>query len=306
MVSTLLPLIPKHRIYVEAFGGAGALLFAKPRSAVEVYNDIDSGLVNLYRVLRDPESFQQLYKKAVLTPYSREEFYTMRETWSQTEDPVERAYRYYVVARMSFAGIFGNSWALWVAQSSRGISGATRSYLSALERLPEIHQRLSVVQIEHLDFRRIFQIYDSPETFFYLDPPYVPETRRAGEYAHEMSLEDHRELVGILLKIQGRALLSGYQHEVYGPLEEAGWARVDMITNCSVVGRTRATGLQGRGSLIHKQRRTESLWFNYAPPVAALRKLSQLLGNPNTGPGAAPGGNAGNGVHASAPAAGGV
>ena len=306
MVSTLLPLIPKHRTYVEVFGGAGALLFAKPRSAVEVYNDIDSGLVNLYRVLRDPESFQQLYKKAVLTPYSREEFYAMRETWNQTEDPVERAYRFYVVARMSFSGIFGRPWTLAVAQSSRGISSVVRKYLSALERLPKIHQRLSVVQIEHLDFRRIFQLYDSPETFFYLDPPYVLETRHSEEYTHEMSLEDHRELVDILLKIQGRALLSGYQHEVYGPLEEAGWARVDKVTNCFAAGRTRAAGLQGRGSCTHKQRRTESLWFNYAPPVAALGMISRLLGNTNIGPGVAPGGDTGNGDHASAPAAGGV
>lgn len=98
MVAKLLPLIPPHRIYVEPFGGGASLLFAKKPSPVEVYNDLDSGLVNFFRVLRDPKKFERLHKLVSLTPYSREEYDFCRATWETCDDDVERAYRWYVVA----------------------------------------------------------------------------------------------------------------------------------------------------------------------------------------------------------------
>lgn len=90
MVKHLLNFVPPHYIYVEPFGGAAWLLFAKPPSPVEVYNDIDSGLVNFYRVLRDPEKFKEFYRLVSLTPYSREEFYYCMSTWKECENDVEK------------------------------------------------------------------------------------------------------------------------------------------------------------------------------------------------------------------------
>jgi DNA adenine methylase len=110
MVAKLLPLIPEHRIYVEPFGGGASMLVSKEPSAVEVYNDINSGLVNFFRVLRDSRQYGRLRRLAALTPYAREEFDFCRETWADAEETVERAYKWFVVARMSFSGIFGNSW----------------------------------------------------------------------------------------------------------------------------------------------------------------------------------------------------
>lgn len=107
MVAKLLPLIPPHKIYVEVFGGGASLLFAKEPSPVEVYNDLDSGLVNFFRVLRDPGKFEKFYRKVCFTPYSREEYCFCRDTWGECKDDVERAYRWFVVARMSFSGKFG-------------------------------------------------------------------------------------------------------------------------------------------------------------------------------------------------------
>jgi len=69
-VRKILPFFPPHRIYVEPFGGGASLLLAKQPAEVEVYNDIDSGLVCLFRVLRDPDKFAQFYKKACLTPWT--------------------------------------------------------------------------------------------------------------------------------------------------------------------------------------------------------------------------------------------
>ena len=241
MLRRLLPLIPMHETYVEVFGGGAALLFAKEISPLEVYNDIDSGLVTFFRVLRDPEKFARFYHLAAFTLYSREEYYYCRETWADVEDEVEKAYRWFVVARMSFGGHFAHSWGF----NLTGHSPSSGAWANTLRLLPEIHQRFSQVQVENRDFRKIIETYDLPDTFFYLDPPYVLETRRSGGYAHEMSIDDHKALVDILLRIKGKAMLSGYAHEVYAPLESAGWHRKDFPTVCHAVGRTRQSGLMG-------------------------------------------------------------
>jgi site-specific DNA-adenine methylase len=174
MVKNLLPLIPPHKIYVEVFGGGASLLFAKKPSPVEVYNDIDSDLVNFFRVLRDPEKFEQFYRKAVLTPYSREEYCFCRETFRECQDDIERAYRFFVTARMSFSGRILHGWSFTVTDSSRGMAGAVSKWLSCLDGLPDIHERLMRVQIEHDDFRKIIPRYDTLETFFYC----LPESER--------------------------------------------------------------------------------------------------------------------------------
>jgi len=275
MVHKLLPLLPPHKIYVEVFGGGASLLFAKEPSQVEVYNDMDSGLVNFFRVLRDPEKFEQLYRKVCLTPYSREEYYYCRDTWKCMEDEVERAYRWYIVARGSFSGRFEGGWGFGVTESHRNMAAICSGWLQVIDALPEIHSRIMRVQIENRDFRKIIRLYDTPDTLFYLDPPYVLEARHDpnARYAHEMTLDDHKELVQLLLQIQGKALLSGYQHEVYAPLEQSGWVRHDFPTVCSAAGRTRATGLLGKGALLKKQPRVESVWVS---PNAQRRQQLRL------------------------------
>lgn len=259
MVVRLLPLLPPHSIYVEPFGGGASLLFAKEPSPVEVYNDLDSGLVNFFRVLRDSQKFARFYHLATLTPYSREEYYFCRETWEDCEDEVERAYRWFVVARGSFSGRFGSGWAYTVSASS---AKQTSKWISILGMLPAIHGRMMQVQIEHDDFARIIERYDAPETLFYLDPPYIAETRRSGGYKHEMSIDDHKRLVEMLLNIKGKALLSGYKHDIYEPLEQAGWERRDFETACHAAGRTRGTGILGQGAAKLRQARVESVWIS--------------------------------------------
>jgi DNA adenine methylase len=262
MVEKLLKLIPKHHIYVEVFGGGAQLLFAKLPSPVEVYNDIDSSLTNFFRVLRDPEKFQRFYRLVSLTPYSREEYYFCRDTWEQCDDDVERAYRWFVVARMSFSGYFGASWGFALNASSRGMSERCSSWLGAIKMLPQIHARVMRVQIEHKDFRELIPLYDTPKTLFYLDPPYIPETRRSGGYQHEMTIDDHKELVNIILKVKGMVMLSGYRHPIYEPLEQSGWVRYDYETACHAAGRTRATGILGKGAAKKIQPRVESVWLS--------------------------------------------
>ncbi len=269
MTSKLLKLIPPHRVYVEPFGGGASLLFAKKPSPVEVYNDLDSGVVNFFRVLRDPEKFERFHQLISLTPYSREEYNFCRETWEKCEDDVERAYRWFVVARMSFSGWFESGWSFSVTKTARGMAGTCSRWLGTIEGLPEACRRLMRVQIEHKDFRQIIKTYDTPDTLFYCDPPYVPDTRRDGSYRHEMTLDDHKELVCILHDVKGMVLLSGYRHPVYEPLEQVGWRRHDYEMSCYAAGRTRGTGIQGKGAAKKMQPRVESVWVN---PRAAEKK----------------------------------
>ena len=133
-------------------------------------------------------------------------------------------------------------------------------WLSCIDMLPQIHARLQRCQIENADFRSILDRYDTPKTLFYMDPPYVSETRRAGKYSHEMTANDYSELITLLLGLKGKVVLSGYNHKIYEPLEQAGWIRHNFHTACNAVGKTRNSGLQGKGKALEKQSRIESLW----------------------------------------------
>ena len=258
MVAKLLPLFPEHKIYVEPFGGGASLLFAKEPSEVEVYNDLDEGLVNLFRVLREPRKFKRFLHRCIFTPYARQEWRMSRTTWKDCRDEVERAYRWFVMTRMSFAGL-QHSWGRTITTSHRGMAESASSWLSIIEMLPDIHRRLMRVQIECKDAKSIIKDYDTPETLFYCDPPYIPETRRDGRYQHEMSMDDHQELVDLLLTVQGKVILSGYAHPVYEPLEKAGWERKNWETFCVVSGRTRASKKEPK----EQHRRVESVWIKH-------------------------------------------
>lgn len=264
LASKLVSLIPRHLIYVEVFGGAAALLFAKPPSKVEVYNDIDSNVVNFFRVLRD--KFDEFYKRVLLTPYSREEFYFCRDNLNEDGiDDVERARMFFVLSRQSYGGnlrSWGYTFKVACSKGARVIS----SYLAAIDLLPEISQRLMMVQIENRDFREIIRIYDSEDTFFYLDPPYVLSSRRDGKaiYKHEMTDDDHRQLVEILLGIKGKFMLSGYYNEIYSVLEENGCKRLEFEVVCNLAG----TARKGKGGKVigkTKSKGIDCVWLNYEP-----------------------------------------
>ena len=245
LVSKLLALVPGHHTYVEAFGGGASLLFAKEPSPMEVYNDVNRGLVDFFRVLRDPDLFEAFHRLISLTPYARVEHEDCWATWHEQADPVERARRWYVVARQSFGGKFGRSWRKMVA----GTKGGAVPWVSTIEGLPEVHARLMRVQIECIDWRECLRAYDTPQTFFYLDPPFVLGTRGVGRYVHELTNDDHRDLVEAILGLSGLVLLSGYAHPIYEPLEDAGWDRIDWEVT------------------VKKQKRVESVWINYPNPI---------------------------------------
>jgi DNA adenine methylase len=264
----IIALFDDHVTYVEPFGGGAAVLLNKEPSKVEVYNDINGDVVNFFQVLADPDTYDEFVRRVSLLPWSRRLFNEARTDVWQTMDPVRRAALWFVMARQSFGGDMGNSWGMAVSHHARGMAGVVASWLSTIERLPEIHARLQRVQFECYDWRIVLDSYDTPKTLFYLDPPYILEARRSGEYDHEMSVEDHQDLIDMILHMKGKILISGYPHPVYFQLDANGWDRYEFDLACQTVGKTRGTGLKGKGSSFkdgRKQRRTDCLWLNYKP-----------------------------------------
>lgn len=225
LVNTILPLIPKHKIYVEVFGGAGNLLFAKDPliSEIEVYNDIDGDLVNFFKVLQDEEKFEKFYRKVVFTPYSRQLWREAHNTLSSETNDIERAYKFFIRFSQCFGGK-GVSWGYTVRTTRGWMAQTAASWIGKIEKLPLWHERIMRVQIENDSFEKIIERYDTPDTFFYLDPPYIKDTRLSfDDYEHEMTNEQHELLVDMFLKIKGKAILSGYHHEIYDILVKNGW-----------------------------------------------------------------------------------
>ena len=258
----ILKLFPPHTEYVEPFAGGLSLLFAKDPARVETVNDIDGGVVNFYRVLRNAETFDRLRTRLELTPYSREEFEDGRSTWERETDAVEKAVKWFVMVNMSFSSApDAHSFKIATLGTRTGISEEVSKYLSKLKRLPEIHARLQTVQIEHRDFRAVLNYHNAPSTLAYCDPPYVWSTRKAHRYLFDMRDLDHHELLKILLDYKGMVVLSGYRNAIYADLDRAGWDRTDFEVYCDAVGRTKATGNIGPGAML-KHKRIESVWRN--------------------------------------------
>jgi DNA adenine methylase len=263
LVHHLLRRVPDHREYIEPYFGAGALFFAKEPAAVETINDLDEAVVSFFSVLR--ENREEFVRLAGLTPYSRALHARCRATWRSEPDPVRRAWKWWVVARMSCGGDFRNGgWGYVRTTSRRGMAEPCSAMFSAVEGLPEVAERLLRTQIECADGVDVLRRYCTPDSFAYCDPPYVAQTRRrTGGYTHEMSVEQHAALAKAILELPGKIMLSCYWHEVYEPLVVAGWRRIDIRRACPGAARARHTRIEGAGAASSKQHRIETLLLNY-------------------------------------------
>lgn len=212
---------PDHIIYVEPFGGAASVLLQKPRSNAEVYNDLDDNIVNVFRVLRDPEKAERLLQMLYLTPFARAEFH---DAYKDTHCEVEHARRTIVRSFMGYSSDSATRSDKTGFRSTNFASGrySAMDWASYPDPLRLSIQRLRGVTIENRSAIEIIQKYDSAETLFYIDPPYVHSTRHKGclsrSYQFEMSDDDHAELADVLLQVAGKVVISGYESSLYNTL----------------------------------------------------------------------------------------
>ncbi len=259
--------IPSGRIYVEPYVGAASVFWHLPTQfPVEVLNDLDGDIVNLYRVMQDKSKFEELVHRLIFTPYARAESVRARQIASNPNaSDIDRAWAFYVRQNQGFSGD-PNSWGVALYKTINNMADTTCRWRSRLKLLRLWHERLSRVQIDCIDGIKCIQFWDTPDTVFYIDPPYVLDTRKDRRmYKYEPDLAYHERLVEVILAAKGKVMLSCYDHPVYSPLTKAGWYKLSKETVAQVVGRTRANKILGDGSAKARVPRTETLYLNFTP-----------------------------------------
>ena len=212
LAPAIVDLIPKHTHYVEPFFGGGAVLFNKPHSFIEghseVVNDVYGDLVNFWKVLQSKELFPEFQLRLSLTPFGKPTFENAKE--HRESEPIERAIAFFIRFRQSRQGLGRDFATMSRTRTRRGMNEQVSSWLSAIDGLPEAHARLQRVVIFCDDAIQVIKREDDPYSFFYCDPPYLPDTRVVkNAYSCEMTGEQHEELLETLGDLTGKFVLSG-------------------------------------------------------------------------------------------------
>ncbi len=261
--SKLLPLIPEGGMpYCEPFAGAASILFARKPAPIEVLNDLDGDIVNFFRVMQDEKQFRELRRRLLWTPYARAEFLRAIEILNdRNASAIDRAWAFFVGQNQGFTGKLAKNAkrADWSAHTARKTAWPSR-----VKKLELFRERLLGCQIDNDDAIRVISRYDRDDAVFYVDPPYILSTRKGINYSNEPNDAYHIKLIDTLLNVRGSVVLSGYDHEIYHRLDDAGWVRTEFKVVSSAPNSARA--FDGRPS------RTEVVWRN---PVAVARKLAE-------------------------------
>lgn len=242
--------------YVEPYaGGLSVLLANDPEGISEVANDKNGDLTNFWDVLKEEHSFRHFMRWVESTPFSQIEWNRGGTLMRFGNEPRwKRAARFFTFCRQSLAGRMADFAGISRNRTRRGMNEQVSAWLNAVEGLPAVHARLQRVLILNGEALEVIRSQDGPLTLFYLDPPYLHETRQTTwEYGeNEMLPEQHGELLELLSTIKGRFLLSGYRSLMYdNAATDWGWKRHDFtIDNKAAGGKT-------------KRRMTECVWTNF-------------------------------------------
>lgn len=241
-------LFPHHENFLELFGGSGCVILNKtPCFGREIYNDIDGNISNLFGVIANDILFPSFLEKiSRLPPIDKRlfrEYMTNINSGIIEIDLVNRAAKTFYILNLCFSGNFD-------CENLSAGSYKIKVFNNRQKILNVVHQRFKKIFVENLDFRECLEKCNNKNFLIYADPPYVPETRKSGEYRNEMTIEDHKDLINLLLDFNGKVVLSGYINDLYKKLEEFGWRRFDIKTKVTC-------------SQIRKNAdRIESIWLN--------------------------------------------
>lgn len=249
----IIGLFPCHETYVEPYGGGAAVLLAKKRCKLEVYNDLDGDMVTFFRVLRDRPD--ELARQISLTPWARSEH---ELSYLESSDDMERARRLLVRSHFGLGGSGIHKRTGFRSAGWRHNKLPVHCWGDLPDVILDSAARMVGVVIEQRHAVQVMLQNDRPSTLHYVDPPYLPETRdRGSDYRHEMTRQEHVDLLAALRSLQGHVVLSGYASDLYD--EALGdWRRITV--------RALADGGAAR---------TEVIWCNFddALPLMAAQSI---------------------------------
>jgi DNA adenine methylase len=262
----IVSLMPPHKAYVEVFGGGASVLFAKPPSEVEVYNDAWDDIVNLFRVLRDEP--EELQRRARFTPYARSEFERFMEKMKRREftDDVDRALTLFFLLNASINATMDYF-------STSKVKNDADEFANCVDRILNYAERFRRVVIENLDFRDVIKKYNSADTLFYCDPPYLrtgPELKQhtASEYYFGgFSYRDWYELAGLLNRISGKAMVSSYY---FRELE-------DLFPKDRWIWMEKEVSKSSTASAGKQEKAVELLLLNYKPSKSYVKHTAKSI-----------------------------
>jgi len=243
--------LPKHNCWVEAFCGSAALTLAKPPAPIEVINDIDSEIVNIFKQLRN--NYNELYRVIELTPYAKEELVNARIK-DENDSELERARKFLVQAMFAVNGLFGKEkggFSYSQSYSRNGKDARVNRWYNLKERLEKVVERLRWVRVEKKDAIELLKMFvNRPATLVYLDPPYLGE--RTEGYSNDANDETyHEKMLELAHKATCMIFISGYENDLYEKFltKKKGWER-----------RTIDTSTKDTKGNSHK--RIEMVWMN--------------------------------------------
>lgn len=236
--------------YCEPMCGGASVFLNKERSTNEVISDIDLGLVRIYKSLRDePKEFVDRLKRL---KYNEQTFAAAAErAGSEFADYLDHAVNEYTLRRMSRGGM--KKAFAWSERQRGGQPGDVNAWETMLRLLPRIAERMKDTTILNESVFEVIKFWDDESTLIYLDPPYMPETRAEGStqvYEHELTVEDHIDLLTLAKGCKGKVLISGYASPLYNRMLKGWKVRKKEMPNHA-------------GQSKKKERRVEVLWMNY-------------------------------------------
>lgn len=254
-VDQIYPYFPEHVHFVDVFCGSLAVTLNKPFSQIDTANDINSEVVNFFRVLRDqPEELIFLLK---LTPVSREEY---NNCWQGSSDieitDLEKARRFFVRVRQSFYGLGiqrkNKGWHLAKTVNRCKKAETVSKWYNGIDKLYAIMDRLLNIQFEHQCYSELIPKIDFPGAFFFLDPPYPEESRSSkNDYKYDFKDSDHEDLANLSHSIDGKAMICSYDCDIMNDLYHD-WIKITFPVKLNN---------------IRSKKVQECIWMNYDPPA---------------------------------------
>lgn len=262
----IIDLMPRHLHYVEPYAGGLAVLLNKnpfderhqwgdkghEQGISEVVNDLNNELTNFWQVLQDETAFEKLHRKVQAIPFSQNEWdHAALRMIPQHDQDIDAAAAFFVRCRQSRSGGFKVFATLTRNRTRSKMSEQASAWINCINGLADVHERLKRVVVLCSDAVKVIRQQDGEKTLFYLDPPYVHETRATtNAYAYEMDTAAHQALLDTILECKGKVMLSGYPNDLYDTALR-GWNRHDREIDNKV------------SSAASKRKMTESLWCNF-------------------------------------------